>query len=267
MKISVALCTFNAAAFLQQQLDSLFAQSCKIDELIICDNHSSDATIQIIKEYEKLYPGIIHLFQNPINMGFNRNFEKAISLTSGDFIFTSDADDIWLPHKIETILKKFDAYPAAYLIFSDAHLIDANNNPIPGSLWQKWNFLKEDRELWQDNKYAYTQLKINNNKISGPTLGFKKSLKDGLFPFNFENGLCFDAYLALCAAKRNGLYSLDEPLIKYRVHQNQQIGIGNGVYLQQMKSSVNNSWSIRWHRRFTNLWNKSYQLFHSRHSL
>jgi glycosyltransferase involved in cell wall biosynthesis len=264
MKISVALCTFNAAKYLNQLLDSLANQSFLIDELIVCDNASDDNTVKLVEEYHGFKPNTIKLFRNETNLGFNKNFEMAISLCTGDIIFTCDADDIWKSNKVEAMIKKFAAYPAAYLIFSDAELIDSDNNPLPSTLWEKWGFYANDRELWKDNNYACRQLSLNNNKVSGPTIAFRKQLKEDIFPFDFSTGLCFDAYLALCAAKRNGLYFMDECLIQYRIHPEQQIGIGNGVYLKQMKKEERNTFSIRWQRRINNLKNKTGNLLHLR---
>lgn len=96
MKLSVALCTYNGESFLQQQLDSILQQELSVDEIVICDDGSTDRTISIIESYKQRYhyPTFI-LEQNKKNKGVRKNFEYAISLCSGDIIFLSDQDDVW----------------------------------------------------------------------------------------------------------------------------------------------------------------------------
>ena len=78
MIISVALCTYNGEAFLREQIQSIFDQSRKVDEIIVCDDRSNDDTIKIIKEFDFKYAGIIQLHINQKNLGSKYNFEKAI---------------------------------------------------------------------------------------------------------------------------------------------------------------------------------------------
>ena len=90
MKVSVAMCTYNGHQYIKEQLLSILEQTIPIDEIIICDDGSKDATIQIIIEYMNAYPGVIKLIKNSQNLGYTKNFEKAICLCSGDIIFLAD---------------------------------------------------------------------------------------------------------------------------------------------------------------------------------
>jgi len=101
MKLSVALCTFNGEIFLKEQLDSILNQSINIDEIIVCDDQSTDNTKQILESYKKDNPDLFKIYYNEKNLRSNKNFEKAIKLTSGDYIFLSDQDDIWKENKVE----------------------------------------------------------------------------------------------------------------------------------------------------------------------
>ena len=92
--ISIAMATYNGEKFLRYMLDSILSQTYQDIELIICDDNSSDSTCLILKEYEK-NNSRIKLYFNESNLGFIKNFEKAISLCSGDYIALSDQDDIW----------------------------------------------------------------------------------------------------------------------------------------------------------------------------
>src|SRR4051812_35139545 len=99
MKLSVALCTFNGDKFLVEQLESILSQDLPVDEIIVCDDRSSDETLYLIDTFIRKYPGVIKLHQNESTLTSIRNFEKAIGLCTGDIVFLSDQDDVWLPEK------------------------------------------------------------------------------------------------------------------------------------------------------------------------
>ena len=101
--ISVALCTYNGEKFLREQIDSILAQTYKNLEIVIVDDCSTDKTTNIINAYAEKDKRI-KLFQNASNLGFNKNFERALGLTSGEYIAISDQDDIWLPQKLQSLL-------------------------------------------------------------------------------------------------------------------------------------------------------------------
>ena len=92
--ISIAIATYNGEKYLEEQLDSIYAQTYKNIEVIVTDDCSSDKTVEILKKYYKSH-GLKYVI-NETNLGFVKNFEKAISLCRGDYIALSDQDDIWL---------------------------------------------------------------------------------------------------------------------------------------------------------------------------
>ena len=102
--ISIAIATYNGARFLREQLDSLYTQTLLPDEIVVCDDASTDGTVDILKEYHDKYG--LQFYVNEHSLGCNRNFFKAISLCHGDYICICDQDDIWLPNKIETVYRK-----------------------------------------------------------------------------------------------------------------------------------------------------------------
>lgn len=101
--VSIAMATYNGEKYLKEQLDSIYAQTYKNIEVIVCDDCSSDKTVEILDEYKEKYG--LKYYINEKNLGFKKNFEKAISLCSGDFIALADQDDIWIESKIEIFLK------------------------------------------------------------------------------------------------------------------------------------------------------------------
>lgn len=233
MFVSVALCTFNGEKYIARQLDSIITQECPVNEIIICEDLSTDNTISILNEYKNKYPVLIRLYPANKNTGAIHNFEKAISLCTGDIIFLSDQDDIWYENKVGTILKLFNEHPQALEIFSDANLIDENDNMLEDSLWGKWGFDKNMQQTWMNNEKAYHDLLKNINKVTGATVAFRKSLKKMFLPFNMPKGYWHDAWISLAASKNNGLFFTSEKLMQYRIHPGQLVGIGNGISLKK----------------------------------
>lgn len=126
MKISIAMTTYNGGEYLEQQLISFANQQKLPDELIICDDRSSDDTIRILEQFSKHAPFDVKIFINDHNLGFVKNFEKALSQCNGDIIFLSDQDDSWFPNKISSILKHFNSNSQSSLIIHDAKIVDEN---------------------------------------------------------------------------------------------------------------------------------------------
>lgn len=241
LKISVALCTFNGEKFIKKQLYSILQQSVLPDEIIVCDDGSTDNTISLIKEILNESKVSSRIYINSPNLGTVKNFEKAISLTTGDLIFLSDQDDIWFPKKIETIVSVFIAKPKALLVFSEGILIDENDNRLESTLWEKWGFESEMRERWKNNKIAFSYLFNNYNKVTGATIAFRKRLKIHTLPIQVPKDYWHDAWLALHAAGKNGLLFIEESLIQYRIHENQQVGIPESIHLSKNIIDYSNS--------------------------
>src|SRR5205807_324109 len=101
--ISIAMCTFNGGAFLGAQLESVASQDRLPDELLICDDRSSDDSVGIVTEFARSASFPTRLMVNDTNLGSTKNFEKAISLCRGNIVVLADQDDVWYRHKLERI--------------------------------------------------------------------------------------------------------------------------------------------------------------------
>lgn len=130
-KISVALASYNGDRFIGEQLDSILHQTCSVNEIVICDDCSSDDTVQIAREYEMKYPEIEwYIVSNAFNLGYSHNFRKAIGLCTGDVIFLCDQDDVWAMNKVERTMDVFDRYPNAGGVLTNFISIDEKGNRI-----------------------------------------------------------------------------------------------------------------------------------------
>src|ERR1035441_10068805 len=111
------MCTYNGAAFVGAQLESILAQSRSPDEIILCDDGSTDGTVDVVKKISDKYPDKIKIFQNERRLGSCRNFERAIRLITGDLIFLSDFDDVWFPEKVATMIRVFAEDPGFVMAY------------------------------------------------------------------------------------------------------------------------------------------------------
>ena len=107
--ISLAMPTYNGSKFLRKQLDSIYEQTLIPDEIVVVDDCSTDNTRDILEEY-KMTRGLKY-YVNEKNLGYNKNYVKAIMLCNGDYILLCDQDDVWLPNKVEKCYNEIVKYP------------------------------------------------------------------------------------------------------------------------------------------------------------
>lgn len=230
MKLSVALCTYNGSLFIETQINSILNQSVPIDEIIVCDDNSNDTTIQILKEIQKKNPSIV-IVKNEINLKSTKNFEKAITLCTGDFIFLADQDDIWNTQKVEKILEIFEKNKTAEGVFSNANLINDNNTVFTTkTIWDSVFFI--ENELQKPIDY-FDLITKNGNIVTGATLCIKKEIKSFILPFSDK--CLHDEWIAILLGLRQTLFYSKENLISYRIHSNQQVGMKN---LHKIESKI-----------------------------
>ena len=224
-KISVALCTYNGTKFLKEQLETIISQTHSIDELVVCDDCSTDGTIELVQKLTQntTFKTIIEV--NKENVGSTRNFEKAISLCSYNTIFFSDQDDSWQPDKVAKMMAFLDENPLKDAVFSNAGIIDQMSNSTHQTLWDSIGFDKNQQEKWQRGE-AY-QILYQGFVVTGATLAIRKSAVLKLMPFpSIHKNLIHDGWIALALSLQNKIGFIDENLISYRIHAQQQVGIG-----------------------------------------
>ncbi len=221
MRISVAICTYNGAQYLEDQLESLLTQVRLPDEVLICDDGSNDNTRNILQVFASQAPFETHIHFNETTLGSTKNFEKAICLCSGDIIALSDQDDVWHTQKLVRIEQAFLQNPHIGGIFTNADVVDENLRSLVFSLWDVIHFSKKEQMLMQKGKALEVLLK-KHVVVTGATLAFRSSWKDVLVPI--PPCWVHDAWLALGIAMFSNISIIPENLISYRQHGNNQIG-------------------------------------------
>lgn len=220
-RISVALCTYNGARFLAEQLESIAHQTRPPDELIVCDDRSSDATVEIIQAFAQHVQYPVRLEINQSRLGSIKNFEKAIGLCEGEIISLTDQDDLWKPQKLAVLAQTLEDHPEAGYVFSDADLVDEGGSPMTTSLWESIRFTDAiSRSFAGSGQVARL---LHRNAATGATMAFRSSLKNVVLPIS---SFCVHDYWIALLSSALGLYGvpISQRLILYRQHGGQQIG-------------------------------------------
>jgi glycosyltransferase involved in cell wall biosynthesis len=221
MKISVALCTYNGEKYINEQIDSILNQSLNVDEIIVCDDRSNDKTLEILENYSKNNPKLFKIYENEVNLRSVKNFEKAIKLCTGDFIFLSDQDDIWIENKVEEYIKYFNENPTIDVLASNGYCIDENGKIHDKyAIWDVPQFLRE-REIEFD---YHTIISFVSNISTGASMAFRKEIIPEIMPFPIIKDFHHDEWIALIASKKQSFELLDKKYFYYRIHDNQQVG-------------------------------------------
>lgn len=234
--ISIALCTYQGAQYLTEQLQSIAAQSRLPDELVVCDDVSSDETVELVRAFAAQVPFPVRLQMNRTRLGATKNFEQAIQLSNGDIIVLCDQDDVWFGHKLQKIAATFAHTPSLAAVFSDAALVDENLSGLGRTLWQAAGFDAHAQSLFESGQQLAALVKYT--PILGLTLAFHSSYREAIIPFPPEQG--HDIWAALILAGLGRIAMIKEPLVQYRQHRNQLVGINLQTKLNQRLTNTRN---------------------------
>ena len=208
--ISIAMTVYNNSTYLTKQLESIINQTVYPDEIVICEDCSTDPKVkEILKDFENICPFNCKIIYNDTNLGSIRNIEKSFSLCSNDIIIHCDSDDIWENDKIERIDQSFS--DDTMLVFHDAMVIDSRDDLIHNSWIDLQNYrknMKLDSEGFILNAIKYHIYPY------GMSTAFRSTLLEHLIPFYTVD----DQWVALIAPLFGNVVYIDEKLIKYRRH-------------------------------------------------
>jgi len=210
------MATYNGATYIQEQLDSIARQIFLPYELVVCDDNSTDNTVEIIRTFANTAYFPIYIYQNEKNIGFANNFLKCVNLCKGNWVAFSDQDDIWLPEKLLKVSNTINNIQSdeLCLVCHSADLVTENLTPIGRRL----------------PDFKYNQVKRRNSHygflcIAGFATIFKAELlsqiDSGLRPHDYnpdEKCLSHDKWIAMLANTCGKIAYISESLVLYRRH-------------------------------------------------
>ena len=219
MKISVCMGLYNGEKYIEEQLDSILHQTRRPDEVILCDDGSTDDTVQIVREFleKKELQGSWKLLRNQVNKGYPENFYYAMGLCTSDVVFLADQDDIWSPDKLEKMAGILEAHPEISCLCCKFGLVDQNGSDIHSMMNPTRNhgtgklkkvnaegvFYKTE---WPGMVLAYRNSWYRN--WSGKQQEHTETMRK--IPHDF--------LLCARAAEEDGFYQMDEELAYHRRH-------------------------------------------------
>lgn len=231
--VSIAMTTYNGETYIENQLKSIFSQTRQPDEIIICDDCSTDNTVAIIHDLIAKYgvEHLVRLVENRQNKGYIRNFHQAIGLCSGDFVFLADQDDEWYPSKLERLVDVM-VQSGAEAICTGFDLIDKNGGLI------------EDAEKYVMDPIickagsgltpiTFSHL-IFRNVAPGCTYCCTRRTAQAYLSIESQM-LPHDYQIMFIGALLGNIYFLNEKTIAYRLHGRNTIGFSTKGTSQTVK--------------------------------
>lgn len=267
-KSSVVLCTYNGAQYIVEQLQSIIEQTIKPNQIVISDDHSTDNTMEIIKQFidtnreQKIE--FVLTDNPPENRGVTGNFENGIKHANGEIIFLSDQDDVWHKEKIASVMSVFNSHEDANVVVHNAQFLkkstegfDVENLFFYG-LQSKaiGDYLNKDnvKKLLRSD---FLNLVLQTPLINGMCMAIKNDYAHSIMPFPKKS--IHDHWIAVCAIADDSLYAVNQCLAYYRIHDKNVCGIAEvnikrKSFVSKMKEyDVNSQKSIQerffWSRR------------------
>lgn len=198
--ISVCMATYNGERYIKEQISSILQQLGENDELVVSDDGSSDKTLQVIESFKD---SRIKVFNGP-QRGLTYNFENAIKNASGEYLFLTDQDDVWEPHKVKRMV---EALQEADLVVSDAWISDENAMSMGQSLY---DIYKPHKGFW---------LTLYHTTYIGCCMAFRRTILKKLLPFP-PHIVMHDYWIGQIADLYYRTAYIPDKLLRYRRHGN-----------------------------------------------
>ncbi len=243
--IGIAMATYNPSlSYFLGQISSLKNQTYKNWKCVVVDDFSSDGSYQVILDVIGKDPRF-EIHRNSSNLGSFKTFERALTLLpkEASFICYCDQDDIWISTKLERQLEAFKD-PTVALVHTDQSLIDEKNRVFAISCWQL-----EGRDVLE----ASTDLLLFRNLITGCTTMFRQEILRTALPFcplrAQKEMYHHDMWVAMHACVHGKVLGLKEPLVLYRQHGGNLVGVSSlrrNVKLGELVSKARRAFNERW---------------------
>ena len=211
--ISVALATLNGAAFINKQLESIAQQTRLPDELIVCDDGSTDGTVELVQKFAATAPFPVHLSVNEERLGYRRNFLKAVSQCHGDLISFCDQDDIWRRPRLRRMARALKK-PDVVLAFHNATIVDGRGAPLGHTF-----------KLTTENIYAPHELSPwaivpgNSQMFRRSLLSYLDLYENSIDIYQPNEKMPHDQWFVFLASIFGSIAYVPERLVLYRQHR------------------------------------------------
>ncbi|MDR6544434.1 glycosyltransferase involved in cell wall biosynthesis [Chryseobacterium rhizosphaerae] len=250
MILSVALCTYNGETYIAEQLESILNQEKPVSQVIICDDGSTDGTLKILSEYTAHFPDIIKVYQNPENLGYIGNFEKAMSLCTGDLVFLCDQDDRWYKNKTTVITDRFEKNPNINIISHNIKLFGKAIDSTEETTY--WDIESVNPEQFKHPRDIIKRILYQGNIFPGMSIAIRNTFLKAHLPLKKINPVIIHDYeLMLVASNKDSVWVEKNILGQYRIHPKQNIGYKTFSHFKNEKEALSRDSLFTVFKRFS----------------
>lgn len=227
--VSVAMATYNGARFLEPQLASIAAQTRLPDELVVCDDQSSDESVEIVERFASRAPFEVRVVRNPERLGFAGNFLQAARMSRGDVIAWCDQDDVWMPEKLAVCARELESDDEVLLVVHASRMGEwmRHGRPVVRAATGDWFGRLSPRRIRRRTVYTPTSLPLETKFPSRSTLVSRRvldladALAERLPGIVGEFAGHHDIWVGFVAGAIGKIVILPDALVQYRQHDGQ----------------------------------------------
>ncbi len=212
MKTSAVLATYNGEAYLLQQLESIRQQTRPVDEVLICDDGSTDQTVSLAESFiERHRLTGWRVVGHQTNVGYAENYKRALDAAAGEILFPCDQDDVWAPDRVAVMAAAMENEPAVELLNTDYCIFreqpPQNDTPADAG---------PTRVIPLNRRTFFLQ-------YPGCVMAVRKSFYEAVRP-HWQTGIAHDTFLWDMALLRGSGYAMAYCSLYRRVHEGQTSG-------------------------------------------
>jgi glycosyltransferase involved in cell wall biosynthesis len=232
--IDILLATYNGAAFLPEQLDSLFIQTCQNWRILARDDGSTDGTREILARYSASHPGRFFVLPpDEQRLGASASFGALLAQSDAPYVMFCDQDDIWLPDKVALTMAKMrelegkNGEKTPLLVNTDLKIVDRKLAVLNDSMWRF-------QRIYPQRLTKLSRV-LMQNFATGNTVMINRSLATLAGPIP-TGAIMHDWWLALVAIAFGKVFSIPRATVLYRQHGRNDIGVSRWKFSTGIKN-------------------------------
>jgi glycosyltransferase involved in cell wall biosynthesis len=238
-KISICIPTYQGETYLQEALDSILAQDFQDIEVIISDDASSDATLDIAERFKAVAAFPVHIHKHT-PQGIGANWNHSVSLAKGEYIKFLFQDDVLLPYCLKKMSTSLDAHPELGMVSSKrTFIIEGDSETEELKRWLSLYsdlqsqfkgvhkpFLRLDKSIFSMESFFSSPL----NKVGEPSVYmFRRSVFYEIGPFREDLKQILDYEFCYRLLKKKDIAILPDTLVAFRIHAAQATNVNRQV--------------------------------------